>query len=351
MYYHLDHVILELTSECNLHCRHCYNWWKQESREKQHFNSYRKAFKLLQYLFRNTTVERIVFSGGEPTLSERFIELVLHAKIHQKKVTVITNGNGSSETYHQLASLGTDLLEFSIHSSHPEIHDQITGIPGSWEKAVRHLRQMMQSGLSVVPVIVITKYNYQTIPETVAYFHEMGLHSFMVNRYNIGGAGLNGRTSLSATARQLREVFQALNTYAGEHRLHLVSGVCTPHCLLNPGDYPNIGFGSCSEDIYKRPLTFDIDGNLRLCNHSPQIAGNIYRESLNTILTSAYVQAWTDTPVAFCQNCPHWSNCKAGCRAAAEQTGLTLADPDPIIKELGLEPFTDFRSVTCSTIP
>ena len=67
-----------------------------------------------------------MFTGGEPTISERFIELVLHAKVNGVRVIVITNGNGEIKVYEQLAALQVNLMEFSILSFRPEIHDRIT---------------------------------------------------------------------------------------------------------------------------------------------------------------------------------------------------------------------------------
>ena len=51
---------------------------------------------------------RVCFTGGEPTLSERFLELVVHAKVKGLRVTVITNGNGDLAVYEGLARAGVD---------------------------------------------------------------------------------------------------------------------------------------------------------------------------------------------------------------------------------------------------
>lgn len=331
---YLKHAIIELTTECNLHCKHCYNWWKQAGEPTQHQNSYKKAFRLLEHLIRSTNVENFTFTGGEPTISERFIELVLHAKVNGKKVTIITNGNGKADIYKQLIRLQVNMMEFSILSSQPDVHDEITRKPGSWKRAVENMKMMISNGIPVTPVVVITCLNHEYAEETVRFFYDLGIRSVMVNRYNLGGEGLNHPNKLSATLTQLKQTFTALNRFAEQSGMKIFSGVCTPHCILNPDDYPLIRFGACPDNFYQRPLTFDIEGNLRLCNHSPVIAGNIYNQTLGEIITSDYVDQWSNRSMPFCQPCSRLQRCHGGCRAASEQMGLTLRYEDPIVHEL-----------------
>ena len=317
---------------------HCYNWWRQDNMVSREQGSYKKAFRLLEYLIKKTTVQQITFTGGEPTIGERFIELVLHAKLNGKRVTIITNGNGPSDIYSQLANMPIDMMEFSIHSARPEIHDRITGKTGSWSKAIDHMRLMIKKGIRITPVVVITSLNYQYVEETVRFFFQEGIRSVMVNRYNLGGEGLN-HEGLSADALQLKETFGKLNQFAEDYAISLFSGVCTPHCVLNPDDYPNIRFGNCSSDVYQRPLTFDTEGNIRLCNHSPVVVGNMYKQSLDDIFANPYISEWDDLNLSFCSDCVRLSKCKGGCRAASEQVGLSLDNEDPIVRKLGVSPF------------
>lgn len=335
----LNHAIIELTSDCNLRCKHCYNWWKQEGMNMERLGSFRKAYLLLDYLIRKTTLSKVVFTGGEPTISERFIELVLHAKVNGVRVIVITNGNGEIKVYEQLAALQVNLMEFSILSFRPEIHDRITGVPGAWEKMMLSLQLILGRGIEVVPVIVITALNYLYVGECIKRLCQMGIRRFMVNRYNIGGEGLNQPMQLSVGREALHQVFGEVNELASRYGLDVVSGVCTPHCLLDPVDYPFIRFGNCPTNVYNRPLTFDIVGNVRMCNHSPNIVGNVYRQPLPDILFSSYACSWDSIVVENCRGCKKWNMCRGGCRAASEQVGGTLQQVDPIVKELSLKPF------------
>ena len=338
---YLPHAIVEVTSDCNLRCKHCYNWWKHAEATVPARASYRKAFALLEWLIRHTTAERVVFSGGEPTLSERFEELALHAKVNGLRVTVITNGNGSRRTYEALARMGVDMMEFSVLSAREETHDGITGVRGSWRRLMEALRLTLERGVKVVPVTVVTALNAEGVAECVRTLHGLGLRRFMVNRYNIGGEGLNQARSLSPDRKTLRRVFREVDELAGLLSLDVVSGVCTPHCLLDPAEYPHIRFGNCSPEVYNHPLTFDLDGNVRMCNHSPKVLGNIYRQPLQEVLFSDYACSWNSTQATFCGECSRWEKCRGGCRAAAEQTGGSLLDVDPVARELNCKPFND----------
>ncbi len=66
----LNHAIIELTSDCNLRCKHCYNWWKQEGINMEKIGVFfRKAYLLLDYLIRKTTLSKVVFTGGNQLLA------------------------------------------------------------------------------------------------------------------------------------------------------------------------------------------------------------------------------------------------------------------------------------------
>lgn len=331
----LFNIALELTDKCNLACRYCYNVWKIPGAEHQTFDSYKKAVKALTRLFSQADIRNVTLTGGEPFVAERIREIVLFCRMEGKTVTVISNGfKGTPNDYKSMIAMGITLFEFPIHSADESVHDHITQVKGSWKKSINSIRTVQDMKGYPVPVIVLTKYNIEVLGETLDFINQLGLKRIMMNRYNIGGCGTADPASVSASHTQLREAFGIANRKAKELGLVISSNVCSPDCLLDPADYRNIAFGHCSENVLYKPITMDINGNIRLCNHSPVVAGNIFEQTLEDILYSPYARSWNETIPEYCTDCSKWEKCRGGCRAASEQCGLGLGHVDPIMTEI-----------------
>ncbi|WP_163355082.1 radical SAM/SPASM domain-containing protein [Dysgonomonas sp. 25] len=330
----LPNIALELTDKCNLACRYCYNVWKIPGAERKTFDSYPKAIKALRQLFAQIEVQNVTLTGGEPFVAQRLKEIALFCRMEGKTVTVISNGfKGTESDYQSLIKMGITLFEFPIHSAEEAIHDNITQVKGSWRKSIASIRAVQQLKGYPVPVIVLTKYNIEVLGDTLDFIDALGLRRIMMNRYNIGGCGTAEPASVSATHSQLRKAFEIANQKAEELDLVISSNVCSPDCLLDPSDYYNIMFGHCSDNVLWKPITMDINGNIRLCNHSPVVAGNIFEQSIEEILYSPYANSWNEIVPEYCAQCSKWEKCRGGCRAASEQCGLGLGHVDPIMTE------------------
>ena len=331
---HLNYILFEVTRQCNLNCIYCYNHWKRDAIEIEKVEeSYDQSLKTLKKLYQTTNVKHITFTGGEPLLAERFRELVLFCRLKGTSVTVITNGNtGTAEEISQLISIGVQLFELPVHSPSPSLHDRMTGLLGSWNKSTDTIRFITKMGGYVVPVLVVTKYNFNIVGQTLEFIHSMGFNRVMLNRYNIGGRGVNNPDKVVPTKDQLNEAFKQASETALRLKLTVSSNVCTPHCIIDPNHYRNIGFTNCSADITKRPLTLSTVGDLRFCNHSPNVIGNIFNQPLETILLNERVKYEFEKQPEFCFGCKKYEKCLGGCRAAAEQSGKTFSDVDPLVE-------------------
>lgn len=328
----IPNIALELTDKCNLACRYCYNVWKIPGAEKVAFNSYSKATKALKHLFKQADIQNVTLTGGEPFVAERILEIALFCRMEGKKVSVISNGfRGTIDDYKTLIDMGITLFQMPIHSADESVHDHITQVKGSWRKSIDSILEVKRLNGYPVPVIVLTKYNIDGISETLDYIHSLGLKRIMMNRYNIGGAGTANPAEVSATHKQLKEGFAKANLKAKELGLVISSNVCSPSCLLDPSEYRNILFGHCSENVLHKPITMDVNGNIRLCNHSPVVAGNIFKQDIKDILYSPYANSWDEIIPDLCSDCNKWADCRGGCRAASEQCGLGLQHADPIL--------------------
>jgi radical SAM protein with 4Fe4S-binding SPASM domain len=156
----------------------------------------------------------------------------------------------------------------------------------------------------------------------------------MLNRYNLGGAALASPEKVLPSKEELNEAFKQANEIAEKRRLQLSSNVCTPHCVVDPNRYRNILFSNCSTDIRQRPLTLTVGGDLRFCNHSPDVMGNIYRETTHTILEKSSEKYSVVARPDFCTGCIRYEKCRGGCRAAAQQTGGSFNDVDPLVNTI-----------------
>ncbi|MCU4174772.1 radical SAM/SPASM domain-containing protein [Carboxylicivirga sp. N1Y90] len=328
----IPNISVEITSECNLNCKYCYNHWRpQENREI--LNSYKKAKKVIKQLLKQVDVETITFTGGEPFISERFEEILLFTRLKKKKVNVITNGQSiSDEVIESIVKMGIQLFELPFHSMYPVIHDSMTGKNGSWKKSMDSIHRLVNRGGYVVPVIILTKLNSYHIEETLEALSKLKLNRIVINRFNIGGNGIKHSNELLLSSEELNETFTKINTCATELGLDISSNVCTPFCLLNPLDFANIEFSSCPTNILQRPLTIDLNGDLRICNHSPKCIGNIFKTDIEKLLSETYVKSWEIIKPEYCSNCEKFEECLGGCRAASEQLGKGLHHVDPILE-------------------
>lgn len=334
----LPNIVIETTCQCNLDCSHCYNIWKAGGEPEKFVSSYREAIKTLKKLFRWADVKRITFSGGEPLLSERFSEVVQFARLRKKEVTVVSNGNAPfPELYQELIKLGVRHFEIPVYSSFSGEHDKMTRVEGSWEKAISSIREITAGGGGVVPVIILTRHNIASVESTLSFISEsLGLKRVIINRFNIGGKGIAEMKNILPSLMEYEMAFKTANALAQKQQLQLSSNVCTPYCILNPEDFPYITFGSCTTDRPRLPITLDLTGNIRLCMHSPVVAGNIYERSLDEILNSEPATLWLKNTPQYCSGCRVYDKCLGGCRAAALQVGLTMDDADPVVSLTGL---------------
>lgn len=325
----LPYISIEVNEYCNLHCCFCYN--TRVTHYDFQTSNYHKLRKLLSQLYRQAKIGRVVFTGGEPLLEPRIAELVLFCKMRKSGVSIISNGTAASKTvYKDLIMLQTDLFQLPVHHFDAAVHDSMTGVTGSHEKSLESIRIIRSLGSRVVAVVVITKNNCAQLGETIRFIASLGVNEISLNRYNIGGESCQAWGKLMPDKEALNRAYHDAHNVVKELKLTISSNVNTPWCVLRPTDYPLIRFSGCSPDVLHNPITVDADGNVRKCNHSPVIVGNIYDMPIEKILNSSYLQTWNDTVPEFCKGCNDWVQCRGGCRAASEQQGKDISFPDPI---------------------
>lgn len=330
---HIDNVVFELTEACNQCCRFCYNYWRDGSTPLPKPEP-RQVRRTLRKLLSQSSVGTISFSGGEPLLLKNIHDLALQARFKGSHVNILTNGALLlDEAVANFKSIGVGAVQIPLLSADPAVHDYLTQVPGSWEKAVAATKRAVAAfGKGAFTVLVVTRVNAPGLPETLRLIGDLGIKGVMVNRFNIGGMGLRNIQELVLDRNSLRKAFADVEAYAGSHPdIRFVSGVCTPICVMDPSPYPHIQFTYCTSDFTRRPVTVSFRGDVRFCNHSPYVLGNIYDKPIGEILTDPDVVARYAAVPDHCRDCALLKRCNGGCRAASEQVFGTFAKPDPLL--------------------
>jgi len=156
----------------------------------------------------------------------------------------------------------------------------------------------------------------------------------MYNRVNLSARNIRYADRLLPTPRMIRENLDVLEAIGAKYGLPIAVSVVIEPCVVDVRGYQHIHFGWCplaGENAY---FTIDPSGNVRICNHSPVVLGNIRRGGFADIYRDhTYVQAFRKTWPTECDNCdPKLKHlCRGGCKAASEQCYGTLTRVDPFV--------------------
>ena len=331
----IGNIVFELTEACNQCCRFCYNYWRDGNSPLPPPDP-KLARKTLRRLLSQASVGTLSFSGGEPMLLKNIHDLALAARFKGAHVNVLTNGTLlNKDAFTNFVSLGVSAIQIPILSADAAVHEYLTQLPGSWAKAtdaLRHVAAVMPTG--AYAVLVITAVNAPGVPQALQLIYDLGVRQVMVNRFNIGGMGLRNCSELVLKPEVLRQAFAGVEAFAVAHPdMHFVSGVCTPLCLLDASPYPHIKFTWCSADFSRRPVAVSYKGDVRFCNHSPKVIGNIWERPIGEILSDPATVARYSVVPEKCRDCALLSRCNGGCRAASEQVYGSFAEADPVLEQ------------------
>ena len=322
-----------MTYQCNLNCVFCYNPLRDKTISINAIDSLVKRIAEFK-------IPQIYLIGGEPSILgvdklNEYIEILSQTS----SVTIVTNG------YIKLKGISNKLanMAVSLHGYDQESHEIFNGVKGSYNRAVESIKYYKSLGLNVRCVVVLSGHNYNTIGKILLNCINAGVDEIYIDRYEDGGIGASNSANmkLKPTNNQFRE---ALSQIIEVRNLNLIPknniafGTAIPFCvdtrLFSEGllSTCTAGTGFCAVNP---------NGEVRLCNQSEVIYGNIFDEDIDIIWsperTCNYRSLdWVEEP---CKSCRMLDACQSGCRVDANckkpfTIDYALRDEDdPIIKE------------------
>jgi radical SAM protein with 4Fe4S-binding SPASM domain len=334
----LQTLIFEVTQRCNHACLHCYNVWNMENTDLQcayprgELNSQR-TLALLNKALDETRCEHVALTGGEPLLRSdlmQILDLLMERNVH---VTLISNGRLlTEETVVDLIDHGVTLFELPLLSHRRQMHDLLSGSPGAFDAVLAAMASVRYHQGQFVSVFVGTRLNLPDLHDTVRMAFAFGASSLMLNRLNVGGRACAHIEELLPSVDQVRQMLAVANAATEEFHLPISCSIAIPPCLIDIDAYPNLQFGFCGAGTEHAYYTLDPLGNVRPCNHSPTILGNLFEESFANLIASERLSSFVEAVPDFCLPCKLREKCRGGCKAAAEVYYGSLNVTEPFLQ-------------------
>lgn len=155
-------MLVEVTSRCNLSCRHCY------IPERVDPGLATEELKSLLSELADAGCLELSLTGGELFTRPDWFEIAKFARQKHFALRILTNGTLiTEEMAEQLGSLHLLSLDMSIYGAKAETHDAATNAPGSFEKSTKALQVCRQRGISTRIKCLLMKDNASEAEEVI----------------------------------------------------------------------------------------------------------------------------------------------------------------------------------------
>ncbi|HSU66018.1 MAG TPA: radical SAM protein [Tepidisphaeraceae bacterium] len=166
---HRQYVELTMHFACNLKCEHCMIEGTMDRLEPQSMDKFQEV---LDFNRRTGTWKGIIFTGSEVTLRKDLPELARTARRYGfEHVRIQTHGMHLSNPKYcaDLVAAGIDEYFVSVTAADAATHDEITQVPGSFDRTLRGLENLDQfEHVTTLTNSVVTRKSYQQLPALVA---------------------------------------------------------------------------------------------------------------------------------------------------------------------------------------
>jgi len=295
---------LELTSFCNLRCIHCYLG------EKHPVGGMPKATVLLLLdELREMGTLKIALSGGEVMSRHDLDEILRHARKNDFCITLLTNNTlMSDELLETICSNDVALVQVSLYSLQPEVHDAITGKQGSLRATLANLDKLAGCNVPVLIACPVMKQNLPTFDRVIAWGVTRGFRVkpdiMLMARSDFTTDNLQHRLDINESRLAIDRIIAADPNY--RNSLRNKDALVKP---LNPDD-PVCGIG-------RSTMCVSAEGDFYPCSGLKFKLGNFYTTSvrdvwntspaiqqLRGIRKSSYAKCLSCASIDFCHLCP-----------------------------------------------
>ena len=170
----------ELTAQCNLACKHCYN--RSGDRDRETLMTPEKWCELSRQIVADGGIFQCIISGGEPLLlGDKLFDIM--DILHDDGTSFVVISNAlllTKEKVKRFEKYRFFWFQISIDGSPAEIHDKFRGVNGSFEKAVNGALEISNAGIPLVIAHTVTPANISKMEDMVKLSYKLGANSIIL---------------------------------------------------------------------------------------------------------------------------------------------------------------------------
>jgi radical SAM protein with 4Fe4S-binding SPASM domain len=316
---------LAITYRCNNKCLHCYAGGPRETKELTTQDWMSIIDKLHE-----VGIPHTVFTGGEPTLRDDLVTMVAQAGKKELVSGLVTNGRRLKDVAYvkTLEDAGLDHVQITVESHDPKVHDEITGVKGSWDETVQGLRNAIASQMYTVSNTTLNQLNVNDIQVTIDFLHGLGLKQFACNSLIYSGKAPEVAKNFALDEASLEPILTRIRDRARQLGMEFIWYTPTEYCVLNPLKL-ELGIKSCS--ACRINMAIEPDGTVIPCQSYFVPLGNILRDKWKRIWQNPTCQKLRGRKYApdKCHECPSLNVCGGGCPLKTSSEGYVCGNISP----------------------
>lgn len=234
---------VRLTFDCNDHCIFCL-----DAHTHNGTNRSRAEIKAQILDGRRKGAERLILSGGEPTIHPDFVQFVkLGRMAGYKRIQTVTNGRlfAYKDFLTRSIDAGLGEITFSIHGVNARIHDALVGSKGAFDQEIKGLQNALDDGRVIINIdVCVNRGNVKTLPDLIEKFTNMGVKEYdLLHVIPFGRAYTEGKETLFYDLEEMRPYLLEAFEYSKRPDMHI---------WLNRFPVPHLeGFENLIQDPYK----------------------------------------------------------------------------------------------------
>ena len=206
----LSALQFELTSRCNERCIHCYipNAKKNAGGDMP----IEKVFSIIDE-FADMGGLHVTLSGGEVFLHKDVIPIMQYCRKKDMQISILSNLIAlKDEQIPYIKEANVSIIQTSLYSMEPAIHDTITTIKGSQVKTKAAIEKLVAADIPVQISCPLMKANFKGYADVLQYAQSLRCKAqtdyIMMAQSNLDTQNLANRLSLEETEVVLRDILK-----------------------------------------------------------------------------------------------------------------------------------------------